>query len=317
MSKSNTVSVVIAYMQSANDREAFKHEIDLLADINALLSAHKELLDHQDHVKPAVTHNGNESYGCNLTLVFPVRHSGTNQYQYARLHFILQELGQILSKHQGNFVRLESYLDNYTMPEPWAMVVGPAQVLLRKGAVQWNAVGDDIPSWDSHFNSPLNGLTVMGEPTAVDKFRRVWQYYARSHAGRIAAEREGMVKAGVATGAKIDIKNMMRNHPNIWWHNLLVWVHVQSPTGGNWIVTSLDETNRWVLEGVRYVNTNMKNMLETHLPFTCLRWGKVGSSDMRFFKSMEYATFETQEETVYDGTAKAIEGEDVGKVAEV
>lgn len=318
MSKPNTVSVTIAYMQGANDREAFKNEIDLLADINALLSVHKELMDHHDHVKPAVTHNGNESYGCNLTLVFPIRHTGTNQYQFARLHYILQELAAILAKYQSKFVRLESYLDNGGMPDPWAMVAGPAQVLLRKGAEQWNATGDDIPSWDGHFNSPLNGLTVMGEPTAVDKFRRVWQYYARSHAGRIAAERESMFKAGVGTGARINIKQMMRSHPNIQWHNLLVWVHVQNPAGGNWVVSNLDESNRWVVEGVRYVNINMKNMMETPLPFTSLRWNSaIDTTDMRFFKTMEYATFETQEETVYDGTALAIEDETVGEVAEV
>ena len=313
-SKSNNVAVRIAYMQDANNREAFKRELDLLADINGVLENHKALTEHTDHVKPCVTYNGDDKYGCNITLNFPIRHKGTQQYQYSRLHFVLQELGRVLKVHEGSFVRLESYLDIGGMSDPWALVVGPAQVLLREGAEQWNAVGDDIPGYDSKFNTPLNGLTVMGEPTAVDKFRRMWQYYSRAHAARIAKERDSMVAAGVQTGAHMDIQSMMRNHPSIQWQHLLVWVHTQTPTGGQWFVTNLDETVQWVLAGVRYVNVNMKNMMEEPMPFTKPMFNSL--PDMHFFKKMEYATFETHEETVYDGTAPITVTDTVDVVAE-
>ena len=300
--KSNNVGLRIAYFQEANNRQAFNHEINLLADINNVLQAHKDLNAHKDHVKPQVTYNGDDKYGCNIHLNFPIHHKGTQQYQYARLHYVLKELGRVLEAHEPNFARLESYLDHKGMPEPWAMVAGPAQVLLREGATQWNAQGDDIPSLDSKFHTPLNGLTVMGEPTAVDKFRRVWQYYSRAHAERIAKERTGMISAGVATGAHMHIGEMMRQHPNIQWQHLLVWAHTQSPTGGQWYITNLDEKDDWVLAGVRYVNVNMKNMMEEPLPFTGPHWSTL-DCDMRFFKRMEFATFQTQEEIVYDGNA--------------
>lgn len=312
--KSNNVGIRIAYMQHANNREAFTHEINLLADINGVLDSHKELTAHKDHVKPAVTYNGEDKYGCNITLNFPIRHIGTKQYQYSRLHFVLQELGRVLKAHEGNFVRLESYLDIGGMSEPWALVVGPAQVLLRKGATQWNAEGDDIPGYDSKFNQPLNGLTVMGEPTAVDKFRRMWQYYSRAHAARIAKERDSFEQAGVQTGALMNIDALMREHPSIQWQHLLIWVHTQTEAGGQWFVTNLDEQDQWVLAGVRYVNVNMKNMMEEPLPF-----GKpwfTSNTDMRFFKHMEYATFETHEEIIYDGTAPITVTDPVDVIAE-
>lgn len=314
-SKSNSVGVRIAYMQQANNREAFNHEINLLADINGVLEHHKELTDHKDHVKPCVTQNVEGQYGCYLTLNFPIRHKGTQQYQYARLHYVLQELGRVLKAHESNFARLESYLYSHDMPDPWALVVGPAQVLLREGAEQWNAQGIDIPGYDSKFHTPLNGLTVMGEPTAVDKFRRMWQYYSRAHAARIASQREGLVAAGAQTGAHMNVAALMRNHPGIQWQHLLIWVHTQTETGGQWFVTNLDETDQWVLAGVRYVNVNMKNMMEEPLPFTGPYWVTL-DKDMRFFKKMYYATFETHEETVYDGTAPITVTDPVDAVAE-
>jgi hypothetical protein len=313
--KSNNVAVRIAYMQTGNNRKAFDQELALLADINGVLEHHKELTDHKDHVKPNITHTDEGAYGCTITLNFPIRHNGVKQYQYSRLHFVLQELGRVLKEHEGNFTRLESYLDNNGMVEPWALVVGPAQVLLREGAAQWNATGIDIPGYDSKFNAPLNGLTVMGEPTAVDRFRRMWQYYSRSHAARIAKEREGMIAAGAQTGAKMNIAHMMREHPSIQWQHLLIWVHTQTEAGGQWFVTNLDEQDQWVLAGVRYVNINMKNMMEEQLPFTKSMWS-MESNDMRFFKRMEYATFETSEETVYDGTAPITITDPVDVVAE-
>ena len=290
--KSNRVQLIIAYSQNFNDRHTFDTELDMLSDINRVLLGHVELTGRIESVKPQVTQDSTNSYACRLELQFPILHKDGKQYPYSRLHHVLQELSAVVTKYEERFQRIETYLDLTGMSEPWCLVAGPSQVLLRKGAVQWNARGDDIPCRDSKFYTPINGMTVMGEPMAVDKFRRVWQQKARSHIESLGVEREAMERSNVATGCPLDIVSLRRSHPKIQWQHLLIWVHTEVDGNGAWYVVNLDEKDKWVLAGVQYVNVNMKSMMEDDLPFTKQRGFVKGPNDLRFFKEMEYHTFE-------------------------
>lgn len=278
--KRNVVTVWIAYKQEGNCRSTVCHEIRMLSEINRLLDQHRELMDHTDPVKPVVTQVDNDqgSYSCKLTLQFNTKSKYGKAFQYARLHHLLKELGALLALFEAGFEQLESYIDIAGMKQPWVQVAGPVQVLLRKGAAHWNAVGLDIPRADRAFNCPVNGMTVMGEPGAVERFKRTWRFYVNASN-----------QTGVPTQIDIDIQRMQRNHPDLGWANLLVWVHVDTDTGGQWIVTNLDPNDQWVLAQVHYVNINMRSMMEEPLPFTATI---IPSAQKTFLEDVEYYTFD-------------------------
>lgn len=300
-SKRNVVYMRIAYQHELVNRESMNVEIDFITRLNKLLDMHKELGIHQDWAMPQVTHMHQGNYGCQINLQFHTKHGIGKVFNYPRLHHLLVEIADLCNEFEPSFERMEKLLDMSGMTEPWALVAGTAQVLVRKGVAQYAAQGNEIPTSDgTALGQQINGLTVMGEPTAVHQFTRAWKSLVRKHWESLRPDEiEAHNRGAVDLGPRIDVRAMKQIWPDLAWHHLLVWVHAVGMDGqGAWYVNNLDANDQFVLASVKYVHRNMINMMETPLDYAPL-FGSF-NKDMRFFKKMEYMTFEDHTDNSID-----------------
>lgn len=273
--KSNRVQVEIAYSNELLNRTSVNDEMNFVLELNTLLGKHRPLGVHTDHIAPVVSYMDEERengifklYGCKINLSFKIRHSAGDLYPYTRLHFFLYELATLVDRYEPKFVRMERYLNLDGMPQPWVLVSGPQEMLVREGVGQWNASDDLIPGF-FNVHTPVDGLTVIGEPRAVEDFRKIWTFYANKWiSGTDSLELMDMDKRNVHYGPIMDIETMRRNHPTLQWQHLLIWAHAAHIEGdAGWFVTNLDPTDEWLVAGVNYTNIYSESMVNEPLPY--------------------------------------------------
>lgn len=300
--KSNRVQVAITYSNELLSRNSVIDEMNFVLELNTLLDKHRPLGVHTDHIAPVVTYVSEEEevgtkvYECKINLSFKIRHSGGDLYPYTRLHFFLYELATLVERYEPMFVSMERYLDLDGMPQPWVLVSGPQEMLIRKGAAQWNATGELIPGY-YNVHTPIDGLTVIGEPRAVEDFRKIWTFYANKWiAGTDSNELQDLNERNVHYGPMLDIEAMRRNHPTLQWQHLLVWAHAAHVEGNNgWFVTNLDSSDEWLVAGVKYTHIYSESLVNQALPYVPFcSIPRVGKNV--FFPDMEPVSLNTQEE---------------------
>lgn len=300
--KSNRVKVSIAYSKELLNRASINEEMNFVLELNTLLDKHRQLGIHNDHIAPVVTDMSEEEdtgisvYGCKINLSFKIRHSGGDLYPYTRLHFFLYELATLVDKYEPHFIRMERYLDLDGMPQPWALVSGPQEMLIRKGAGQWNATGELIPGF-YNVHTPVDGLTVIGEPRAVEDFRKVWTFYANKWiASTDSNELQDLQERNVHYGPMLDIEAIRRNHPTIQWQHLLIWAHAAHIEGNNgWFVTNLDSTDEWLVAGVKYTHIYSESLINQPLPY--IPFCSIPRTSMnKFLPNMELVNLATRPE---------------------
>lgn len=294
----NSVMLRLAYSNEVVNRTSMVDEINFLLDLNKLLDQHKHLGVHNDSVTPIITHEREGEFGANVNLKFVIRHRKGVLYEYSRLHYLLMEIAELCERYKDKFIRMERYLEIATMKQPWALVAGPQSCLMRKGAATWNATGDNVPAF-VNMHQQTDGLVVMGEPKAVEHFRRVWEFHTRTYFESMDPdERAELEVMGTHYGTDLCISTLRLLHPNIKWEHLLIWAHAMNiPGNEGWYVTNLDHTDPWLLAGVQYVNRHGETMIGQHLPYTPLI-NNFRGADLRFFKDLEVVGFDTTEATV-------------------
>lgn len=297
--KSNRVNVTIAYSKELLNRDSVAAEFHLVLELNALLDKHRALSCHHDPIAPTVTAmdtdpaSGIGNYGCKIQLNFSVTHSGGQLYHYTRLHYLLYEIASLVERHSSSFDRMETTLDLDGMVQPWALVSGQQSMLLRKGAAQWNATDYLIPGF-CNLHQATDGLCVMGEPRAVEDFRKIWTFYANKWAtSNDSNELQELDERGVHYGASININDMMRDHPTLQWQHLLIWVHaINVPGDEGWYVVNLDSTDPWLVAGVKYTSIYSESLTNAPMPFGF----RSQTSQTKFFPDMEHISLSTQSE---------------------
>lgn len=292
-SKHNVVKVRIAYLQHLHNRDSFDDELQLVLALNRLMDQHRVLTDHIDSVQPRVTVNdsGIEQYGVNIDLKFHVRHRKGKLYEYTRLHYVLNEISELCDRFAPKFIKLERYIDLESMNQPWVQVCDRQQVLLRKGATQFQFPREYTPGYVLNHQQ-IDGLVVMGEPGAVDHFRRVWTRIARNYyeAQVRTGEWQSLEASGYHHGMNIDIASLKANYPDIKWEHLLIWAHAKGIAEEGWFVINLDPSDQWVLAGIQYANINKGTLMTVPLKYKPF----MTKGDVEpFFGKLELATIES------------------------
>lgn len=312
-SKHNYVKVRIAYLQDLHNRSSFDEELQLVLELNRLLDKHRVLTDHIDSVQPRVTvsDSGLESYGCNIDLKFHVRHKHGKLYEYTRLHYLLNEISELCDRFAPKFIRIERYLDLDAMNQPWVQVCDRQQVLLRKGATQFQFPREHTPGYVM-LNQLIDGMVVMGEPVAVAHFRRVWTRIARNYyeAQVRSGEWQALEASGHHHGMNIDIDLLKKQHPEIKWEHLLIWVHAKGIAEEGWFVINLDPSDSWVLAGIQYANTNKETLTTVPLKYKPFMMKDVVEP---FFSKLELATIVS---TVVSESTPAVENAEFEEIIE-
>lgn len=300
-SKSNRVKVQITYRKELLSRHSVDGEMNFVLALNALLEKHRVLSTHLDPIAPVVSYESSSDeeegnvYTGVIRLVFNIRHEAGKLYQYPRLHYMLFDIATLVDQYADAFDYMKREVDLSGMPQPWALVAGPQTCLLRKNSAQWNATEEDIPGF-FNTHTAVDGLTVMGEPRAVENFRRVWQFQVKQwESSFVPGEKLALEAQGVHYGPNLDMSIMKRNHPELQWQHLLIWAHaIQVPGNDGWFVTNLDETDPWLVAGIKYTNVFSESMLAEDLPFDAMPSNSSKKRGLKFFPELDSVSFNTE-----------------------
>lgn len=273
--KDKRIELTIVMHANGNCRSSTQSEIVFLQELNRLIDGHRDLMEHKDVLVPQVLEECyDENYTSQVKLRFTVTHRDQGLFPYARMHYLLTEIGNLCKSHTKEPYagytpfHVETYLNLKNMPQPWVMVVGPKQVLLRDGAAEYHASDDEIPAQFETYNSSIDGMMVLGEPIAVEDFRRAWKFQVDSHRQRMSVEELTALEArGMPSGPTLRMDMMKVQHPGIQWQHLTVWLHSSMHGQDIWYEVSLNSKNEEVRVGVQYTNLHHMDMLMGDLPY--------------------------------------------------
>ncbi len=235
----NVVEVAITY-EAANDRNDFQAELAFVQELSAITTACVDLHKHgRDPIVPQYR-TFPDTYVGSIDLRFPIKTSTRNEkgditsYSWAALHATLKSISEICARHRSNFIKFGCQLNLAAMTSPWVLPIDQHGVIARNGAQQLNCVGLKQPKQVRLSNGQLHdveGMTVIGEPLAVDKFRRKWAYRCEQFRNFEFREfRHRLDHAPV-----LDLTEMERSDRKIQWQNIAVFAKLK---GMGWYMMS-------------------------------------------------------------------------------
>jgi len=261
----NTVHLGIRY-KNANDRTAFEAELNLIQELTMLMTAAERLHEHGSDpiVRPQAYVKDVDDYYGSIDLKFPIYSSWTNDedvlrgYSYTGLYSLLKLLSEVCAKHAPNFEEFNTTLNLEGMKAPWVLPVVGNGVILRAGARQISFSGTLLPRsvMLSTANLTVDQMIVVGEPRAVEEFRKAWVFVADRYKHTLD-KHPGHPYTG--SGPTIYTNSMKITWPDISWHNIGVFARVRQAESDPFWVDLCDMHNSAALNTIVNVGNHMLN----------------------------------------------------------